>query len=80
MNKHKSRTEAFVDAIDHGTVRVIVGGRAFSLPTEVLPAGATEGQWIEWTTRIIPPPPATAKAEEERRRLSADDDGGDIKL
>ena len=62
------------------TSRVIAEGITISLPRAALPIGATEGQWIEWTMRIIPPPAETSDTEEERRRMSKEDDGGNIKL
>ena len=80
MRTHEKSTRAFIDAIDGDVARVIAEGIAISLPRSALPVGATEGQWMEWTTRIIPPPAETSHTEEERRRMSKDDDGGDIKL
>jgi hypothetical protein len=73
-----TKTRAFVDAIDEGIARLLIGEQAFTLPAALLPAGVSEGDWVEITVgRAAPPPDDTAA---RRSRLSSDDPGGDIDL
>jgi len=69
---------AFVDAIDEGIARLVIGTRTFELPAEVLPAGTREGTWVRLAAMATPAPPDDTEAR--RRALGADDPGGDIKL
>jgi hypothetical protein len=71
-------TAAFVDLIEDGTARLLVGAQAFSLPRSLLPADAVEGSWVKLGIAVIPAPPDDS--EERRHRLGQDDPGGDIKL
>jgi hypothetical protein len=71
-------TLVFVDALEGGTARLLVGEDAFALPANLLPPGAREGTWLRLSLAIVPAPPS--KAEGIRRTLSDDDPGGDIKL
>jgi hypothetical protein len=68
----------FVDAIEHGSARLLLGIDAFNLPVGLLPAGAKEGSWLRLSLRPAPPPADDGGAL--RRKLGRDDDGGDIKL
>jgi hypothetical protein len=68
----------FVDAIEAGTARLLLGVEAFNVPARLLPAGAKEGSWVRLSFEIAPAPPDDAHAL--RRNLGRDDDGGDIKL
>lgn len=71
-------TLVFVDSVEAGTARLLVGERAFSLPADLLPAGAREGAWLRMSLAVTDPPPG--RADEIRRDLSGDDPGGDIEL
>ncbi len=71
-------TQLFVDEIDDGVARLLIGETVVSIPTHLLPEGAREGDWIELSVGVIPPPPQDT--EERRKRLAADDPGGPIKL
>lgn len=68
----------FVDAIESGTARLLLGVEAFSVPARLLPPGAKEGSWVRLSFELAPTPPDEADAL--RRKLGRDDDGGDIKL
>jgi hypothetical protein len=70
----------FVDAIEGGTARLLLGVEAFSVPARLLPAGTTEGSWVRLSFEIAPAPPDDQAAETLRRKLGDGDDGGDIKL
>ncbi len=70
----------FVDAIEGGTARLLLGVEAFNLPARLLPAGAKEGSWVRLSFQIAPAPPDEDAADALRRKLGGDDDGGDIKL
>ncbi len=75
------RTRAFVDAIEAGHARVLVGDEVFSLPEEFLPEGAKEGAWIEVAVALVTPPDGgDDETDARRRRLTAGDDGGDLDL
>jgi hypothetical protein len=67
----------FVDAVEAGTARLVLSdGVAFSIPARLLPPGAKEGSWLEFSLALAPAPPDAAA--EIRARLGRDDDGGDI--
>ena len=68
----------FVDRIDEGVARVLVGDAELALPLSVLPEGVREGDWVQMDVGIIDPPPSDT--EERRRRLAKDDPGGPLKL
>ena len=68
----------FIDAIEGDRARVLMGIEAFTVPTRLLPEGATEGSWLRLSLRRALPPSDDSDAV--RRRLGHDDDGGDIKL
>lgn len=70
----------FVDAIEGGTARLLLGVEAFNVPARLLPAGAKEGSWVRLSFQIAPAPPDEAAADALRQKLGRDDDGGDIKL
>ena len=70
----------FVDAIEGGRARLLLGADAFTIPASLLPPGAVEGSWLRLSLRLTAAPPEEAEAEATRRRLGADDDGGDLKL
>lgn len=70
---------AFVDAIDDGVARLMVGEQTFTLPAALLPADAREGSWVQLTLATTEPPDDDG-TEELRRELGRDDPGGDIKL
>jgi hypothetical protein len=68
----------FVDQIDAGSARLLLGEEAFSVPARLLPGGVKEGTWLRWSFSSAPPPPDVGAAI--RRKLQQGDDGGDIKL
>jgi hypothetical protein len=68
----------FVDAIEGGSARLLLGVEAFNLPARLLPAGAKEGSWVRLSFEISEAPPDEAEAL--RRKLGQGDDGGNIKL
>jgi len=70
----------FVDAIEGGRARLLLGGDAFTIPASLLPPGAVEGSWLRLSFQLAAAPADEAEAEATRRRLGADDDGGDLKL
>jgi hypothetical protein len=71
-------TLAFVDAIEAGQARLLVGELAFTVPATLLPADAREGSWLRFSAAVVPPPPDDG--ETTRARLADDDPGGDLKL
>jgi hypothetical protein len=71
-------TTAFVDGIDEGVARLVVGNRVLEVPATLLPDAAREGTWIKVEVTPTDPPPDDAAAL--RQRLGAGDPGGDIKL
>ena len=71
-------TLAFVDAVEAGQARLLVGEVAFTVPATLLPASAREGTWLRLSAVVVPAPPDDA--ETTRKRLAADDPGGDLKL
>jgi len=70
----------FVDAIEAGHARLLLGQDSFEVPARLLPRCAKEGSWLLATFEIASAPPEEAEAEARRKRLGQDDDGGDIKL
>jgi hypothetical protein len=68
----------FVDAIEAGIARLLLGVEAFEVPARLLPADAKEGSWLRPSFQIAPAPPDPADAL--RHKLGRGDDGGDIKL
>lgn len=72
------RTRAFVDEIDGATARLLVGARAFAVPSALLPRGTREGAWVE--VSVAPAPAPADGTEKRRKRLARGDDGGDVKL
>jgi hypothetical protein len=69
---------AFVDAVDEGVARLLIGEQTFTLPAHLLPAGVGEGDWVEISVGRAPAPPDDTEAR--RARLGGDDPGGDVKL
>jgi hypothetical protein len=68
----------FVDAIEAGIARLLLGVEAFEVPARLLPADVKEGSWLHLSFEIAPAPPDQADAL--RHKLGQGDDGGDIKL
>lgn len=71
-------TRAFVDEIDGGVARLLVGEEPFTIPRALLPGEAREGAWVVITIAVAAAPPDDT--ERKRKRLAKDDPGGDIKL
>jgi hypothetical protein len=71
-------TLAFVDAVDGGTARLLVGETGLSVPLQLLPPGIAEGSWVELVVRHASAPPNDTA--DRRHRLADDDDSGDLKL
>jgi hypothetical protein len=76
--KPAQTTRAFIDAIEAGRARLLVGEEAFTMPSRLLPAGVREGDWVDIAIGLAPAPPDDSEAR--RARLSKDDPGGDIDL
>ena len=76
----KDQPLLFVDAIEAGTARLLLGADAFDVPARLLPAGTKEGSWLRLSFEAAPAPPAADDGGALRRKLGQDDDGGDIKL
>jgi hypothetical protein len=74
----KTNQLLFVDAIEAGIARLLLGVEAFNVPARLLPADAKEGSWLRLSFELAPAPPDQADAL--RRKLGQGDDGGDIKL
>jgi hypothetical protein len=70
-------TSVFVDAVENGRARLLLGDEAFTVPAALLPDDASEGTWLKLSTAVTPP---EADPEALRRRLGRDDPGGPIKL
>ena len=52
----RSKTTAvFVDAVENGRARLLVGEDAFTLPAALLPEGAGEGSWLQLSFTETPP-------------------------
>jgi len=67
----------FVDAVENGRARLLLGDDAFTVPAALLPDGAGEGTWLKLTATVTPP---QAAPDALRRKLGRDDPGGPIKL
>ena len=70
----------FVDAIEDGRARLLLGRDAFDVPAALLPRGAREGSWLRWSMALAPAPPDEDQGRALRAKLGRDDDGGDIDL
>jgi hypothetical protein len=70
----------FVDAIEAGSARLLLGVDAFNVPARLLPVGAKEGSWVRLSFELAPAPPDADRTDALRRKLGHGDDGGDIKL
>jgi hypothetical protein len=70
-------TAVFVDAVEEGRARLLLGDDAFTVPATLLPDDAGEGTWLKLTTTVTAP---EADPDALRRRLGKDDPGGPIKL
>jgi hypothetical protein len=70
-------TTLFVDTIEEGSARLLLGERAFNVPAALLPEDAREGSWVELSARVVPPP---SDPDERRRQMGNDDPGGPIRL
>lgn len=72
-----------IDRIEDG-VAVLLFGEAEEVlvPTRMLPAGASEGDWLllRLTSDSEETEARRRSVEERRRRLGRDDDGGDLNL
>ena len=76
----KDQPLLFVDAIEAGTARLLLGVDAFTLPVRLLPAGAKEGSWLRLSFELAPAPPDADDDGALRRKLGRDDDGQNFKL
>ncbi len=70
----------FVDAVESGRARLLLGRDAFEVPASLLPRGAREGSWLRWSLALAPAPPDEDRGAALRAKLGRDDDGGDLKL
>ena len=70
-------TAVFVDAVEAGRARLLLGDDAFTVPAALLPDGAGEGSWLNLSATVTPP---QADPDALRRKLGRDDPGGPIKL
>jgi len=68
----------FIDQIDDETATLLLGERAFTVPTALLPANAREGEWL--LCRMARTAGPSGDSTGRRERLGKDDPGGDIKL
>jgi hypothetical protein len=68
----------FVDAVEDGRARLLLGEETFTIPARLLPKGAREGSWIRLSGSVVPAPRSDAAAI--RKKLARDDPGGPIKL
>ncbi len=74
----KTKTSAvFVDSVQEGQARLLLGDDAFTVPGALLPDDAREGSWLKLTAVVTPP---QADPDALRRKLGRDDPGGPIKL
>jgi hypothetical protein len=74
----KTKTSAvFVDAVEEGHARLMLGDDAFTVPVALLPEDAREGSWLELSATVTPP---QVDPDVLRRKLGRDDPGGPIKL
>jgi hypothetical protein len=70
-------TSVFVDSVENGRARLLLGDEAFTVPAALLPDDAGEGTWLKLSAAVTPP---EADPEALRRKLGSDDPGGPIKL
>ena len=70
-------TGVFVDGVEDGEARLLLGDDAFTVPAALLPDGVGEGTWLNLTATVTPP---QADPDALRRKLGRDDPGGPIKL
>jgi hypothetical protein len=70
-------TALFVDAIEAGSARLLLGERAFNVPAALLPDDAREGSWVELSVQVVPP---ASDPDDRRRKMGSDDPGGPIRL
>lgn len=70
-------TAVFVDAVENGHARLLLGDQAFTVPAALLPDDAGEGSWLKLSAAVTPP---EADPDALRRKLGRDDPGGPIKL
>ena len=70
----------FVDAVEDGRARLLLGRDAFEVPAALLPRGAREGSWLRWSMALAPAPPDEEQGSALRAKLGREDDGGDIDL
>ena len=76
--KMGTKTSAvFVDAVENGRARLLLGDDAFTVPAALLPDDAGEGSWLKLSATVTPP---QADPDALRRKLGRDDPGGPIKL
>jgi hypothetical protein len=74
----KTKTSSvFVDTVENGRARLLLGGDAFTVPAALLPDDAGEGSWLKLSATVTPP---QADPDAVRRKLGRDDPGGPIKL
>ena len=45
----------FVDAVEDGRARLMLGDDAFTVPAALLPDGAGEGSWLKLSATVTPP-------------------------
>ena len=70
-------TSVFVDGVEEGRARLLLGDEAFTVPAALLPDDAGEGSWLELSATVTPP---RADPDALRRKLGRGDPGGPIKL
>jgi len=70
-------TAVFVDAVEEGRARLLLGDDAFTVPAALLPDDAGEGTWLKLSVTVTPP---QADPDALRRKLGRDDPGGPLKL
>jgi hypothetical protein len=70
-------TAVFVDAVENGQARLLLGDQAFTVPAALLPDDAREGSWLKVSAVVTP---RKADPDGLRRKLGRDDPGGPIKL
>jgi hypothetical protein len=74
----KTKTTAvFVDAVENGRARLLLGDDAFTVPAALLPDDAREGSWLKLSATVTPAP---SDPDILRRKLGRRDPGGPIKL
>ena len=70
-------TSIFVDSVENGRARLLLGDDAFTVPAALLPDDAGEGTWLKLSAAVTAP---EADPDALRRKLGRDDPGGPIKL